>query len=176
MVVVKTLVLQNCVSCLDYFGSMVFDCLLPRFGECGWRAVMSHQLYKTLFHMRSPPIVKSMYRQQKENEMRRAKARARLAARVDNKTRTRVSFGRDIHVRETFAARALTPSALFVQPPPFQRPFMADRGGFLRIEFFEVVRSGVYRLCSYDVQGQCDRFRPAYPELDPTVFPTPHQT
>lgn len=70
---------------------------------------MSHDLYKTLFHMRSLPIVKSMYRQQKENEMRRAKARVRLAARTDNRIRTRVSFGCSVHAM--FAVRALMPES-----------------------------------------------------------------
>lgn len=41
--------------------------------------------------MRSPPIVKSMHRTLKDNDLKRAKARARIAARADTKAKARVS-------------------------------------------------------------------------------------
>lgn len=41
--------------------------------------------------MRSPFIVKSMHRMLKDNELKRAKARARMAARADTKAKARVS-------------------------------------------------------------------------------------
>lgn len=52
---------------------------------------MTDQKYKELFHMRSPPIVKTMYRLIKDNDVRRAKTRARLAAKADTKAKARVS-------------------------------------------------------------------------------------
>lgn len=67
---------------------------------------MSHKEYKKLFHMRSPPIVKSMYRLQKESELKRAKTRARMAARADTKAkaRVRISFlGLESRVEHTTA-------------------------------------------------------------------------
>lgn len=47
--------------------------------------------------MRSPPIVKTMYRLIKDNDVRRAKARARLAAKADTKAKARVSGNSWIH-------------------------------------------------------------------------------
>lgn len=61
-----------------------------RFGERGWRVMMANEKYKSLFHMRSPPIVKSMHRMLKDNDLKRAKARARIAARADSKAKARV--------------------------------------------------------------------------------------
>lgn len=62
-----------------------------RFGERGWRVIMATDKYKSLFHMRSPPVVKSMHRMLKDNDLKRAKTRARIAARADTKAKARVS-------------------------------------------------------------------------------------
>lgn len=51
---------------------------------------MSHEKYRSLFHMRSPPIVKSIYRLQKDSDLKRAKSRARIAAKADTKAKARV--------------------------------------------------------------------------------------
>lgn len=72
-------------------------CLLgKRFGECGWRATMCDDKYKSLFQSRSRPIVKNMHRLLKDSDIKRAKARTRLAARVDIKAKARV---RSVHGR-----------------------------------------------------------------------------
>ncbi|CAM9278100.1 unnamed protein product [Ectocarpus sp. 4 AP-2014] len=62
---------------------------VDEFGERGWRAMMANEKHKSLFHMRSPFIVKSMHRMLKDNELKRAKARARMAARADTKAKAR---------------------------------------------------------------------------------------
>eukprot|EP00752_Nemacystus_decipiens_P010814 g9619.t1 len=62
---------------------------VDEFGERGWRVIMATDKYKSLFHMRSPPIVKSMHRMLKDNDLRRAKTRARIAARADTKAKAR---------------------------------------------------------------------------------------
>ncbi|CAM9667574.1 unnamed protein product [Scytosiphon promiscuus] len=62
---------------------------VDEFGERGWRVIMADEKYKSLFHMRSPPIVKSMHRMLKDNDLKRAKARARIAARADTKAKAR---------------------------------------------------------------------------------------
>lgn len=49
--------------------------------------MMSDDNYKSLFYLRSLPIVKSMYRLQKDNELKRAKSKARTAARAEAKAR-----------------------------------------------------------------------------------------
>ena len=53
---------------------------------------MATDKYKSLFHMRSPPIVKSMHRMLKDNDLKRAKTRARIAARADTKAKARVRW------------------------------------------------------------------------------------
>ncbi|CAM9452162.1 unnamed protein product [Ectocarpus sp. 8 AP-2014] len=62
---------------------------VDEFGERGWRAMMANEKHKSLFHMRSPFIVKSMHRMLKDNELKRAKARARMTARADTKAKAR---------------------------------------------------------------------------------------
>ncbi|CAN0578811.1 unnamed protein product [Ectocarpus sp. 12 AP-2014] len=62
---------------------------VDEFGERGWRAMMANEKHKSLFHMRSPFIVKSMHRMLKDNELKRAKASARMAARADTKAKAR---------------------------------------------------------------------------------------
>lgn len=57
---------------------------------------MTDEKYKHLLRMRSPPLVKSMYRLIKDNDVKRAKARARLAARADTKAKARVSGKLDL--------------------------------------------------------------------------------
>lgn len=56
--------------------------------------MLTSEKYKSLFHMRSPFIVKSMHRMLKDSDLKRAKARARMAARADTKAKARVSDGR----------------------------------------------------------------------------------
>eukprot|EP00903_Cladosiphon_okamuranus_P015525 g14334.t1 len=77
---------------------------VDEFGERGWRVIMATDKYKSLFHMRCPPIVRSMHRMLKDNDLKRAKTRARIAARADTKAKAReeASAGSEGEVSKEF--------------------------------------------------------------------------
>lgn len=86
------LLAMRLLRCLRPRTSVVLPSHRIRFGERGWRVIMATDKYKSLFHMRSPPIVKSMHRMSKDNDLKRAKTRARIAARADTKAKARVRW------------------------------------------------------------------------------------